>query len=72
MTQFTIWTALEAEGLGGNLQHYAPLINEKVAAQWNVPANWELNAQLVFGTPASEAQPKTFADVESRFKVYGA
>ena len=72
MTQYTIWTALEAEGLGANLQHYNPLIDAKVAAEWNVPKNWELNAQLVFGTPAGEPGEKTFMDVGERFKVFGA
>jgi len=72
MLQFAIWTGLEAEGLGANLQHYNPLIDAKVAAEWNVPTNWELNAQLVFGTPAADPYPKTFADIEGRFKVYGA
>jgi predicted oxidoreductase (fatty acid repression mutant protein) len=72
MTQHTIWTAFAAEGLGANLQHYNPLINSKVAAEWNVPETWELNAQLVFGTPAAPPNEKTFQDVKERFKVYGA
>lgn len=42
MTQFAIWTALEAEGLGANLQHYNPIVDQKVTATWDVPASWEL------------------------------
>jgi predicted oxidoreductase (fatty acid repression mutant protein) len=72
MHQFTIWTALEAEGLGANLQHYNPLIDARVAKEWNVDKDWELNAQLVFGTPAGGAGEKSFESVEERFKVYGA
>jgi uncharacterized protein len=73
MHQFTLWTALEAEGLGANLQHYNPVIDDKVAAQWNVPKDWELNAQLVFGRPATKpSRSKTFKPIEERFKVYGA
>ncbi|KAA8572126.1 hypothetical protein EYC84_002044 [Monilinia fructicola] len=60
ITQYAIWVALEAEGLGANLQHYNPLIDAKVAAEWNIPADWELNAQLVFGTPLAPAGEKTF------------
>ena len=71
MHQFTIWTALEAEGLGCNLQHYSPLIDAKVAERWDVPKDWVLNAQLVFGTPAAPAGDKTFMDVGERFKVFG-
>ncbi|QSZ31891.1 hypothetical protein DSL72_001460 [Monilinia vaccinii-corymbosi] len=72
MAQYAIWVALEAEGLGANLQHYNPLINTKVAAEWNIPAEWELNAQLVFGTPVAPAGEKSFIPVEERVKVFGA
>jgi len=72
MHQFMLWTALEAEGLGCNLQHYNPLIDSKVAEMWNVPKDWELNAQLVFGVPVAPAGEKTFMPVEERLKVFGA
>ncbi|KAG7423063.1 putative nitroreductase HBN1 [Fusarium oxysporum f. sp. raphani] len=72
MLQFTLWTALEAEGLGANLQHYNPLIDEKVTETWNVPATWKLNAQLVFGGKTSEATAKQFNPLEDRVKVFGA
>ncbi|KAI0124291.1 nitroreductase [Xylariales sp. AK1849] len=72
MLQFTIWVALEAEGLGGNLQHYNPVIDQKVAAQWNIPQSWKLNAQLVFGGKTGEAGEKSFKPIEERVKVYGA
>ncbi|CAJ2508098.1 Uu.00g092840.m01.CDS01 [Anthostomella pinea] len=72
MLQFACWTALEAEGLGANLQHYNPLIDERVAKEWGVPTTWQLNAQLVFGGRAGEPGPKTFKPVEERFKSFGA
>ena len=71
MHQFAIWTALETEGLGANLQHYNPLIDQKVAETWNIDLDWVLNAQLVFGTPAGQPGEKTFQDVAERFKVFG-
>lgn len=71
MLQFTLWVALEAEGLGANLQHYSPIIDEKVAAQWNIPADWKLNAQLVFGGKTGSAGEKTFIPIEERVKVFG-
>ncbi|KAK8067079.1 nitroreductase [Apiospora hydei] len=49
-----------------------PLINEKVAAEWNVPSDWKLNAQLVFGGKTGEAGPKSQIPVEERVKVFGA
>ena len=67
----TVWVALQSEGLGANLQHYSPLIDEQVAKTWNLPASWKLDAQLVFGTPTSEPGEKAFAPIEDRFKVFG-
>ncbi|KAF2966804.1 hypothetical protein GQX73_g6758 [Xylaria multiplex] len=72
MLQFAAWTTLEAEGLGANLQHYNPLIDERVAAEWNIPAHWQLTAQLVFGGKAGEAGPKDALPLEQTFKVAGA
>lgn len=71
MHQYAVWTALEAEGLGANLQHYNPLIDAKVAAQWDIDLDWELTAQLVFGTPSGAAGEKTAEPMEKRFKSFG-
>ncbi|KAK9384503.1 Nitroreductase-like protein [Lipomyces mesembrius] len=71
MHQFFLWTALEAEGLGANLQHYNPLIDERVSAEWNIPANWSLKAQLVFGTPTGEPLTKTYQPLKDRVFVHG-
>lgn len=62
---------MEAEGLGGNLQHYSPVIDEAVRKEWSVPETWKLEAQLVFGTPVAGPGEKTFVPVEERVKVYG-
>jgi len=71
--QIAAWAALEAEGLGANVQHYNPLIDEKVKATWNVPEGWELQAELVVGTPVAPAGEKTYKDIAGeRLKVYGA
>ncbi|KAH8764884.1 Nitroreductase-like protein [Diaporthe sp. PMI_573] len=72
MLQFSVWTALEAEGLGANLQHYNPLIDDRVAAEWKVPASWKLQAQLVFGGKTGAAGEKTYAPIESKYKTFGA
>ncbi|PLB45050.1 nitroreductase family protein [Aspergillus steynii IBT 23096] len=71
MSQYLVWTALESEGLGANLQHYSPLIDEGIQKQWNLPGSWKLDAQLVFGTPAAAPGEKAFAPLEDRFKVFG-
>lgn len=73
MMQFAVWTALSAEGFGANLQHYNPLIDDRVAEKWNVPLTWSLKAQLVFGGRADEADPdpKPKEPVEKKLFVHG-
>lgn len=70
MLQFTVWTALENEGFGATLQHYNPLIDEKAAVQWNIPADWKLIAQMPFGKPTAPVGDKEFAPLDERVKVY--
>ena len=76
MHQYMLWTALEAEGLGCNLQHYNPLPDQKVSEVWGVPLEWSLKAQLVFGTPAEGAREKlpekAMQPIKERLFVYGA
>ena len=72
MHQYVIWTALEMEGLGCNLQHYNPLIDTRLATEYGVPESWELKAQLVFGKPTGEhpeAKPKN--EISKTLKVFG-
>jgi predicted oxidoreductase (fatty acid repression mutant protein) len=71
MTQFVLWTALEAEGLGATLQHYNPIVDQRAAAEWNIPLEWSLRGQLVFGGRANLAKEKTFLPLESRMFVHG-
>ncbi len=70
MHQLVIWMAFEAEGLGVNLQHYDPLIDEQVKAEWKLPETWELIAQMPFGKPTSPANEKQFNPVADRFQVF--
>lgn len=70
MLQFIIWTALESNGYGASLQHYNPLIDEKVAANWNIPKEWKLLGQMPFGKPTASPDEKTFLPLEDRVKIY--
>jgi predicted oxidoreductase (fatty acid repression mutant protein) len=72
MHQLAVWTALELEGFGANLQHYNPLIDEKVRSTWGVDEDWQLTASLVFGSPVGGPGEKTFLPLEERVKVFGA
>lgn len=71
MHQYAIWTTLASAGIGANLQHYNPLIDNAVAQEWSVPANWKLRAQMVFGGIDAPAGEKTFEPLEGRLKVFG-
>ncbi|MDT0122499.1 nitroreductase family protein [Paenibacillus sp. RRE4] len=70
MLQLVIWTALEQEGLGASLQHYNPLIDEKVKQEWNIPEHWRLIAQMPFGKPIATPGEKEFQPIEERVKVH--
>lgn len=69
MLQFAVWTLLEQEGLGATLQHYNPLVDEEVRRTWELPSSWKLAAQMPFGTPAAQPEPKEFADIDGLFLV---
>ncbi len=70
MLQFIVWTALESKGYGASLQHYNPLIDEKVASNWNIPKGWKLLGQMPFGKPTASPDEKTFLPLDERVKVY--
>ncbi|KAM5341402.1 hypothetical protein ACJ41O_013122 [Fusarium nematophilum] len=56
MAQILVWTALELEGFGANLQHMAAMPPVEVALKkfLQVPDDYSLKANLNFG---EEAQP---------------
>ena len=71
MHQYIIWTALASLDIGANLQHYNPVIDQRVADAWDIADDWELNAQMVFGAIEQPAGDKAFQPVEERMKVFG-
>jgi uncharacterized protein len=74
MHQYYLWTALEALGLGVNLQHHNPLIDAEVQETWNVPSEWQLTAQMVFGVPKDGSAPEERVQklpLEQRLQVFG-
>ena len=72
MHQYVIWTALASIDVGANLQHYNPVIDQKVASTWSIDADWELKAQMVFGKIEQPAGDKEFKPLDERMKVFGA
>ncbi|AZC07427.1 nitroreductase family protein [Acinetobacter nosocomialis] len=71
IAQFAVWNILTEQGIGASLQHYNPIIDEKINVLFNIPSEWKLRAQLVFGSIEAKAGEKTFIDDESRFKTFG-
>ncbi|MBR7682216.1 nitroreductase family protein [Acinetobacter nosocomialis] len=71
IAQFAVWNILTEQGIGPSLQHYNPIIDEKINVLFNIPSEWKLRAQLVFGSIEAKAGEKTFIDDESRFKTFG-
>lgn len=70
MHQYVLWTALEAEGMGVNLQHYNPLIDTRLATEYGVPETWSLKSQMVFGKPTGQPGEKKFEPIEERVKIF--
>ncbi len=64
------WVTLSEAGLGASLQHYNPVIDEAVAKEWNIPTNWRLRSQLVFGSKEDEPLEKDFLAEDERFHIY--
>lgn len=70
MLQFAVWNLLEQEGLGVSLHHYNPLVDQAVRREWDIPLNWELNAQMPFGEIKAGPDEKETAALEERMKVF--
>lgn len=69
MAQGFAWTALAEAGIGANIQHYNPVIDEAVAKLLNVPAYWKLVSQMVVGGINSEPEAKDRGDINTRVLV---
>lgn len=69
MLQFTIWSGLAEKGIGANLQHYNPVIDKKVKEIFNIPDNYELIAQMPFGSIESEASLKEKENIDLRVQI---
>jgi len=70
MLQYGLWMMLEEAGFGVNLQHYNPLIDEKVKSTWDIPQQWMLISEMPFGEPLKAPDPKTFLPLENRIKIF--
>lgn len=70
MHQLSLWCMLEDCGLGASLQHYNPLVDKAVRQEWELPATWELIAQMPFGYPLTMPDAKSHEPVMERMRVF--
>ncbi|TPR14797.1 nitroreductase family protein [Apilactobacillus timberlakei] len=68
--QYAVWTGLAENGIGANLQHYNPLIDEDVTKEFGIPENWKLRSEMDFGSIESPAGDKDYMDDDKRFKLF--
>lgn len=67
--QQAVWTALAEQGIGASLQHYNPLIDDAIHQVFNLPADWQLRAEMPFGSIETPAGEKAQLDDEEMFKL---
>lgn len=70
MHQLVVWALLEDAGLGASLQHYNPLIDDEVRAVWQLPAHWQLVAQMPFGVPVGRPAEKEVKPMDERVLAF--
>lgn len=63
MAQGNVWVGLSQAGLGASLQHYNPIIDEKVKKEFNIPKEWKLISQMPFGEIIKDPKEKEFEDI---------
>ncbi|WP_125684664.1 nitroreductase family protein [Levilactobacillus yonginensis] len=68
--QYAVWTSLAENGIGANLQHYNPLIDDEVRAAFNIPATWRLRGEMDFGSIEAPAGDKDYMADDDRFMVF--
>lgn len=70
MAQIYVWTLLETEGYGVNLQHYGNLTEHALHTVYNLPESYKIQAEMVFGYPESVAGKKDYMSDNERVIVF--
>lgn len=69
MLQLSVWSALRDFEIGASLQHYNPVIDNKVKELFKVPNEYTLLAQMPFGGIVNEPNLKEKEDILKRVNV---
>mgnify|MGYP002522033162 FL=1 len=70
MLQYMIWQALSENEIGASLQHYNELIEDDVKKMLKLPENWQILAQMPFGSIEKTPAEKTFLPLENRLMIF--
>lgn len=71
MLQFAVWSALAEAGIGANVQHYNPLIDDAARDAFGIPADWKLIAQMPFGEVTAPAGEREHMSLDEQVQVRG-
>ena len=69
MLQIAIWAGFAEIGVGANLQHYNPVIDDAVRELFDLPESWTLVGQMPFGGIVEGREPKEPEDISLRVRV---
>ena len=58
--QYAIWLQLVEHGLSASLQHYNPMIDDRVKKKFNIDESWTLISQIPYGDKNEEIEPREF------------
>lgn len=68
--QQAVWVALAEQGIGASLQHYNPLIDDAIRAEFDLPAGWQLRAQMPFDSIEAPAEDKPKLAKDEQFRLF--
>lgn len=69
MLQISIWSGLRELGIGASLQHYNPVIDQKVRELFHLPESYLLIGQMPFGGIVKEPEAKEKEDISKRVRI---
>jgi hypothetical protein len=62
--QYAIWLQLVEKGLSASLQHYNPMIDERVKERFKIDDSWSLISQIPFGLSDEKLEAREFLPFE--------
>ena len=63
--QYAIWLQLVEAGLSASLQHYNPMIDERIKERFKIDDKWSLISQIPYGEGNEEVEPREFVPFEN-------